>query len=238
MWSQGQTAPVAFRAEEGGALACWVFQQLFANYGPQRWWPGETPLEVIVGAVLTQATAWRNVERALANLKQAQALDLPTLLTIEETKLASLIRPAGFFRVKARRLRALFDHIAREHGGDLGVFLSQNAVQLRRALLAIPGIGPETADSIVLYAAGYPVFVIDTYTRRIWKRLGARPVSDGYDEWQAWFHDHLSRRAALFNEFHALLVHHAKETCRPQPRCDPCCLRERCAFGRSLMDVR
>ena len=215
----------------------WVFDRLFASYGPQGWWPAQTRLEVVVGAVLTQATAWRNVELALANLRRAGALDLPTLLTIAEPELAALVRPAGFFRVKARRLRALFDHVAREHNGDLEAFLAQEPPRLRRTLLAIAGIGPETADSIVLYAAGHAVFVIDAYTRRVWDRLGARPVGDGYAEWQSWFHERLPARAALFNEFHALLVRHAKDVCRSQPRCDACCLRERCAFGRPLIDA-
>lgn len=213
----------------------WVFERLFASYGPQGWWPAETRLEVVVGAVLTQATAWRNVELALANLRRAGALDLGTLLAIEEPELAALVRPAGFFRVKARRLRALFDHVAREHHGDLEAFLAQEPAQLRQTLLAIPGVGPETADSIVLYAAGHPVFVIDAYTRRVWTRIGARPVGGSYGGWQSWFHERLPARAALFNEFHALLVRHAKDVCRPRPRCAACCLRERCAFGRSLI---
>ncbi len=213
----------------------WVFDRLLASYGPQGWWPAETRLEVLVGAVLTQATAWRNVELALANLRRAGALDLATLLAIEEPDLAALVRPAGFFRVKARRLRALFDHVAQEHDGDLEAFLGQEPPRLRRALLAIPGIGPETADSIVLYAAGHPVFVIDVYTRRVWTRIGARPVGEGYAEWQSWFHERLPTRAALFNEFHALLVRHAKDVCRPRPRCAACCLREGCAFGRPLI---
>jgi len=235
--SEGEVATARSDDEDGGELVPWVFDRLFASYGPQGWWPAQTRLEVVVGAVLTQATAWRNVELALANLKRAGALDLPTLLTIAEPELAALVRPAGFFRVKARRLRALFDHVAREHNGDLEAFLAQEPPRLRRTLLAIPGIGPETADSIVLYAAGHAVFVIDAYTRRVWDRLGARPVGDGYAEWQSWFHERLPARAALFNEFHALLVRHAKDVCRSQPRCDACCLRERCALGRPLIDA-
>ena len=216
---------------ETDEAALWVYERLLDCYGPQGWWPGDTPLEVMIGAVLTQATSWRNVEHALANLRSAGALDLAVLLTFDEATLASLIRPAGFFEVKAHRLCALFDHIKREHNGDLTAFLSQDPALLRSTLIAMPGIGPETADSIMLYAAGHRFFVVDAYSRRIWKRLGLAPVADGYDEWQAWFHDRLPNQVALFNEYHALLVRHGKDTCRPQPRCLSCCLKERCAFG-------
>jgi endonuclease-3 related protein len=218
----------------GREAAAWVYERLLACYGPQGWWPGDTPLEIVVGAILTQSTSWRNVERALARLRAALALDVSLLLTIDENELAWLIQPAGFFRVKARRLRALFDHIASEHNGNLSGFLSQPSFTLRQELLGITGIGEETADSILLYAAARPFFVIDAYTRRIWRRLGLRQMSDGYAAWQDWFHDRLPREGALFNEYHALLVRHAKETCRPQPRCEACCLKEQCAFAYAL----
>ena len=217
--------------QQGDSASIWIYERLLAEYGPQGWWPGETPLEVIVGAVLTQATSWRNVERALSNLKAAGALDLEVLLDIDEATLASLIQPSGFFYVKARRLRAVFDHIKYRHNGDLTAFLSQSASALRQALLGVPGIGPETADAITLYAAGQPVFVVDAYTKRILKRIGLGPDRDRYGDWQSWFHHDLPRQALLFNEYHAVLVRHGKEVCRSEPRCERCCLRERCKVG-------
>jgi endonuclease-3 related protein len=216
-----------------------LFQLLLARYGPQQWWPAETALEVVVGAILTQATSWRNVVRALAQLRAAGLLNEEALLAAPESVLAEHIRSAGFFRVKARRLRAFFDAVLAHAGGDLHRFLAQEPEALRRQLLAIPGIGPETADSILLYAAGAPFFVVDSYTERIMGRLGwweTSPVS--YQERQAWFQGRLPRDPALFNEFHALLVQHAKEACRRTPRCAACCLMQRCAYGRRVTVAR
>lgn len=212
-----------------------LFRLLLAQYGPQRWWPAETALEVVVGAVLTQATSWRNVERALARLKAAGLLDEQALLGVPEAVLAEHIRPAGFFRVKARRLRAFFDAVLADADGDLHRFLTQEPHALRRRLLSIPGIGPETADSILLYAAERPFFIVDGYTERIMRRLGLWNVPASYDERQAWFHERLPSDPALFNEFHALFVQHAKAVCRSTPRCASCCLAHVCAYGREAM---
>lgn len=204
-----------------------IYQRLLSAYGPQGWWPGESRFEVIVGAILTQATAWRNVERAIERLKAAGALSPEKLARLSEEELAELIRPAGFFRQKTRRLRALL-RLIRQHG-DVEGLLSLPAGELRRKLLALPGIGPETADSILLYAAGYPVFVVDAYTKRILHRLGLLPDEKvGYEEVQELFEKELPRDPKLYGEYHALLVRHAKDHCRARPRCPGCPLAPVC----------
>jgi len=208
-----------------------VFQRLLAAYGPQRWWPGETPFEVIVGAILTQSTAWTNVEKAIANLKSADALDPRAIQRIPPTELARLIRPSGYYNAKARKLKAFVERLCAEHDGDLDKLFEIDTDSLRRELLSIHGIGDETADSIVLYAANRPVFVIDAYTRRIVDRLGLSPQRDTYAAYQALFADNLTPDEKLFNEYHALLVRHGKDVCRKSPRCDGCCLRPLCRYG-------
>jgi len=206
-----------------------IYQRLLSAYGPQGWWPADTQFEVMVGAILTQATAWRNVERAIQRLKAAGALSPERMASFSEQELAELIRPAGFFRQKTRRLRALLRLIGR-HGRVDGL-LSLPAEELRRQLLALPGVGPETADSILLYAAGYPVFVVDTYTKRILHRLGLLPDEKaGYEEVQELFEKNLPRDPKLYGEYHALLVRHAKEHCRARPRCPGCPLAPVCEF--------
>jgi endonuclease-3 related protein len=181
--------------------------------------------EVVVGAILTQGTAWVNVERALARLRAARALEPRALHALPAGRLAGLVRSSGFFRVKARRLRAFLNHLARRHRGSLPSLLRQPLPGLRTELLSIPGIGPETADSIMLYAAGRPVFVVDAYTRRILARHRIVPRRIGYPALQVVFMDHLPRDPGLFNEYHALLVRVAKEHCRTTPRCEGCPLR-------------
>lgn len=204
-----------------------VYRRLLSAYGPQGWWPGESCFEVMVGAILTQATAWRNVERAVQRLKVARALSPEEMARLSEEEIAELIRPAGFFRQKTRRLRALLRLIGR-HGRVEGL-LSLPAEELRRELLALPGVGPETADSILLYAAGYPVFVVDAYTKRILSRLGLLPGQKaGYEEVQELFQKNLPRDPKLYGEYHALLVRHAKDHCRARPRCPGCPLAPVC----------
>jgi len=204
-----------------------IYQRLLSAYGPQGWWPADTRFEVMVGAILTQATAWRNVERAIQRLKAAGALSPERMASFSEQELAELIRPAGFFRQKTRRLRALLRLIGR-HGRVEGL-LSLPAEELRRQLLALPGVGPETADSILLYAAGYPVFVVDAYTKRILHRLGLLSGEKaGYEEVQGLFESNLPRDPKLYGEYHALLVRHAKDHCRARPRCPGCPLAPVC----------
>ena len=209
-----------------------VFDRLLDAYGPQGWWPGDSPFEVIVGAILTQQTTWTNVERALANLKAAGLLSPEGLRRTPEDELAELVRPSGFYRTKARKLKAFARLLDDRFGGDLGAMLAAPMAELREALLATHGIGPETADSVLLYAAGRPRFVIDAYARRIFTRLGHSPDRDTYDAWQWFFESQLPSDADLFNEYHALIVEHGKRSCRAAPLCGECVLAEVCATGR------
>ncbi len=208
-----------------------VYRRLYGAYGPQRWWPGETPFEVIVGAILTQSAAWANVEKAIANLKAADALSPRGLARLSEGELARLVYPAGYYNAKARKLKAFVEMLDSRFGGELERLLTTPQDELRRLLLATHGIGPETADSILLYAAGRPVFVIDAYTRRLFSRLGVAPPRDSYDSWQALFAEELEPDAALFNEYHALIVRQGKEVCHREPRCDVCSLLDVCPTG-------
>ncbi|MFQ6028292.1 MAG: endonuclease III domain-containing protein [Dehalococcoidia bacterium] len=207
---------------------------MYRKYGPQGWWPGEGPFEVIVGAILTQAAAWSNVEMALGNLKKVGCWSLAAIQVLPETELAALIRPSGYFNVKARKLKAFANHVGQYYGGDLDRLLEKDTAELREELLSIYGVGPETADDILVYAAGRPCFVIDSYTRRILGRVGLTPLewSDRYRLYQQWFHDRLPPDPQLFNEFHALLDRHAKEACQKVSRCSDCCLREVCEYGQ------
>jgi endonuclease-3 related protein len=193
--------------------------------GPQHWWPAKSRFEVAVGAILTQNTAWTNVERAIANLKRAGLLSPDSLARVSLGTLAGPLRPSGYFRVKARRLRSLILHLRRHHGGRLQRMLARPLPTVRAELLTIPGIGPETADSILLYAGNHPVFVVDAYTRRIFSRHRLVSPEVSYERLQRTFMEHLPRDPALFNEYHALLVHVGKEFCRSRPRCGPCPLR-------------
>ena len=203
-----------------------AFQRLHDNYGPQHWWPGNGPLEVAVGAILTQNTNWKNVEKALENLRDADALHIHELHTLSHDELADLIRPAGYYRVKARRLKNLVAVIVEEFDGLLESLFRLGKHDLRQTLLAVNGIGPETADSIVLYAAELPVFVVDTYTARVVKRHGWIDSEAGYHELQERFHDELEEDVMLYNEYHALLVRVGKEHCGTRPSCDGCPLAD------------
>jgi endonuclease-3 related protein len=205
-----------------------VFRRLLARHGPQRWWPGETPFEVAVGAVLTQNTAWTNVEKAIATLKGAGALDPGSILALSHERLAAMLRPAGYFNVKARRLASLVRFLVDEAGGDPTRLATGDLARTRQRLLEVPGVGRETADSILLYAAGRPIFVVDAYTRRVFGRIGVvDPLAD-YDEIRAAFEGVLPPDAAMFNEYHALIVAHGKGTCRKRPRCGECELVDLC----------
>ncbi len=206
------------------------YQRLLAAYGPQHWWPANTPFEVMVGAVLTQNTAWMNVERAIANLIAAGRLTCQGILTLPDEALAELIRPAGYFNVKARRLKALCAFLAEQGVAAQPERLRELAPlpELRRRLLAVHGVGEETADSILLYALGLPIFVVDAYTRRIFSRLGLIAGSETYGHIQQGFMAQLPQEVRLFNEYHALIVHLGKSVCRPRPRCGECPLRDIC----------
>jgi endonuclease-3 related protein len=209
-----------------------VYAQLYKLYGPQHWWPADSPFEVIVGAILTQSTHWKNVERAIENLKRHKALTPSRLHTLSEEKLAQLIRPAGSFRQKAKKLKNFVEYLYTHHQGSLSKMLAQPTKELRSELLSIWGIGPETADSILLYAGQKPVFVVDAYTKRVFSRLGLVSSDISYGELQKFFMHRLPRDAKLFNEYHALIVRHGKETCGSQPRCERCVLAHECQFCR------
>ena len=214
-----------------------IYRRLYDSYGPQHWWPGETGLEIILGAILTQAAAWTNVERALENLKSADLLSTEALRDIPETDLAGVIRPSGYFNAKARKVKAFIDHLWDKYDGDLESLFSRETSALRRELLAIHGIGEETADDILLYAGEKPSFVIDGYTRRVLTRLGLAPESESYGAYQRLFHEALPPDLRLYNEYHALLDRHAKERCKKDPICSGCCLLELCPTGRSRVDT-
>jgi len=205
-----------------------IYHRLLACYGPQRWWPADDPFEVIVGAILTQSAAWTNVEQAIANLKTAGALSPIALHDLPLDRLAHLIRPSGYYNAKALKLKAFTERLHCQYDGDLGRFFALDTPQLRQELLHIYGVGEETADSIILYAARRPIFVIDAYTRRILNRLGLAPKTDSYGAFQALFAEYLPEDEALYNEYHALLVRHGKGVCRKVPLCPTCCLRALC----------
>ena len=199
-----------------------VYDRLYKTFGPQHWWPGDTPFEVIVGAILTQNTNWGNVEKAIANLKAEGLLSPKGLRDVNHNHLALLIKPSGYFNIKAGRLKHFIDYLYKSHGGSLKKMFSLELKELRHELLEVKGIGPETADSILLYSGGYPIFVVDAYTVRIFQRLGLLPEDVTYHEVQEIFMDSLTDDAKMFNEYHALIVSLGKEFCRPRPRCEGC----------------
>ena len=202
-----------------------LYNRLYAAYGPQHWWPAKTPFEVMVGAVLTQNTAWTNVEQAIANLKDAGKLALKPMSQLTEQRLARLIRPSGYFNIKARRLKALC-YWLQEAGGIRKLRLITTD-RLRPALLAVHGIGPETADAILLYALERPVFVIDAYTRRLLKALELIDGSESYEKLRTAFESVLDHKPDFFNEYHALIVRHAKERCLNTGVCRHCLVERR-----------
>ena len=210
-----------------------VHDTLLAAFGPQDWWPGDTPFEVMVGAVLTQNTAWTNVEKAIANLQAADVLACPAILDLEAPVLATLIRPAGFFNVKAKRLQALCGFLRQEGVEEAPERLAESAPlpHLRPKLLGVHGVGEETADSILLYALNLPSFVVDAYTRRIFGRLGLLAGDESYAHIQARFQKHLPAQTGLYNEYHALIVRLGKDVCRPRPRCGACPLAGICPYA-------
>ena len=207
-----------------------IYRRLLRRQGPAGWWPGETPFEVCLGAILTQNTSWTNVEKALAVLRERGLMDFAPLRALGAEALAPLIRSSGYFNLKAQRLCSFLAFLEREYGGRTEAMAREEALALRAKLLAVPGIGRETADSIVLYAAGLPIFVVDAYTRRLFSRLGLIRGDEDYDEIRALFEAHLPRDAALFNDYHAQIVLLGKDVCRKTaPRCTVCPLDSVCA---------
>ncbi|MCH7593151.1 MAG: hypothetical protein IIB27_01410 [Chloroflexi bacterium] len=209
-----------------------LYDRLLAAYGPQDWWPGDGPFDVIVGAILTQNTNWTNVEKALDGLRTAGVWSFAAIRSAPREQLAALIRPSGYFNQKARKLHEIAALVENDFHGELGRLLDLPLDELRTRLLGVWGIGEETADDIILYAAEKPSFVIDTYTRRIVDRLGWQVDGDAYGDYRSLFSERLPADATLFNEYHALLVRHAVNVCRPRPACADCCLVAMCPTGR------
>ena len=208
-----------------------VYARLLAAYRAQHWWPADTRFEVMVGAVLTQNAAWTNVEQALANLKRHHRLSPKGILDLDEEQLADWLRPSGYFNIKARRLRNLCEWYT--NAGELRGLRQQDTASLRHQLLSVNGIGPETADDILLYAFERPVFVIDAYTRRLFSRLGLISGDEGYETLRHAFERALGPDTKVFNEYHALIVRHAKVSCRVRPLCPGCKLRRQCQTGKA-----
>ena len=202
-----------------------VYKALYDHYGPQHWWPADSRFEVIVGAILTQNTNWKNVEKAIANLKAEGLLSPEALHTVARQRLSRLIRPSGYFNIKADRLKSFMDFLVSEYGCDLKAMLREKRDILRKKLLNVKGVGPETADSILLYAAGKPVFVVDTYTRRVLSRHGLCEDKASYHQIQSLFMENLEPDVRMFNEYHALLVCIGKTQCTSTPVCQGCPLQ-------------
>lgn len=206
-----------------------VFDALFEAYGHQHWWPGETLFEIMVGAILTQNTAWTNVERAIANLRENDSVDPERILAVDPAQLGDWLRPSGYFNIKAERLRNFCRWYLAEGGYER--LKRWETERLRRGLLSIKGVGPETADDMLLYAFERPVFVIDAYTRRLLLRLGLTSGDENYEALRAKFETFFGREPGnvdLFNEYHALIVEHAKSACRKRPECQACPLARAC----------
>jgi endonuclease-3 related protein len=214
-----------------------IYHTLLEHFGPRGWWPADSRLEVIIGAVLTQAVAWKNVTRAIANLKSAGLIDINAILNIDVKELAQYIKPALYHRQKARKLKALMSFIATEYNGDLDLMFSESLPILRKRLLAVWGIGPETADSILLYAGDKMVFVVDTYTKRIFYRLGMAGENISYQEMQELLEHHIPPNLYIYNEYHALLVGLGANYCKKnRPCCSQCPLLNLCKYLTHLQE--
>jgi endonuclease-3 related protein len=212
-----------------------VYDHLLKTFGPQHWWPGDSGFEMIVGAMLTQNTNWKNVEKAIRNLRQADLMEPYALYNVPVEELEELLRPAGYFRIKARRLRSLLEFIIKRYDGSLTAMLQTDLETLRKELLAVNGIGPETADSILLYAGGLPVFVVDAYTHRIFARHGWIGFDADYHQIQDYVQSSLPEDVRIYNEYHALLVYAGKHFCnKSKPKCNECPLMEMLPEGGPL----
>ncbi|MGB5226106.1 MAG: endonuclease III domain-containing protein [Arenicellales bacterium] len=212
-----------------------IYDILNSHYGPQHWWPADTPFEVMVGAVLVQNTAWKNASTAITSLKQAGLMSPTAINATSIYDLAALIVSSGYFNIKARRLKALCQWLADKN--EIDQLKQLPLKELRKELLGVHGIGPETADDILLYALDKPVFVIDAYTRRLFSRLGLIQHDDGYENLRRGFEQALDESVELYNQYHALIVVHAKGICQKQPQCEKCCLAEDCIGIQHLTRV-
>jgi len=204
------------------ALLKKIYNDLYQAFGPRNWWPAESAFEVMIGAILTQNTSWNNVEKAIRNLKKKGVLSPEGIRNLSKLKLAYLIKPAGYYRVKTGRLKAFVNFLFEEYKGNINRMKLESVETLREKLLKIHGIGPETADSILLYALEKPIFVVDAYTRRILSRHKLISAKASYNEIQGLFMNNLPKDEKLFNEYHALFVHLGKTLCKKIPKCDIC----------------
>jgi endonuclease-3 related protein len=216
--------PDVFKRKNARSCLFEIYNLLYKIYGRRHWWPAETPFEVMVGAILTQNTNWSNVEKAITNLKKDNLLNPTAIDKLSHRKLARLIRPCGYYNIKAKRLKNFTKYLCLCYSGNLNRMHKKSTAVLRRELLNINGIGPETADSIILYALKKPIFVIDAYTRRITACMGIADSDARYEDIQSLFMNNLPKNIRLFNEYHALLVEHAKSVCKKKPRCSICIL--------------
>jgi len=199
-----------------------IYRKLYDAYGPRHWWPGETSFEVMVGAILTQNTSWKNVERAIQCLKGKGVLTIGGIHQLKRSEVASLIKSSGYYRIKADRLKTFVDFLFKDYDGDIEKMGEESLAVLRQKLLTVKGIGPETADSILLYGLGKAIFVVDAYTKRILSRHRMVSERASYEEIQRLFMNHLPHDKRLFNEYHALFVHLGKRVCKKIPGCDIC----------------
>ncbi|PKM82660.1 MAG: endonuclease [Firmicutes bacterium HGW-Firmicutes-14] len=210
-----------------------IYKKMFEHFGPRGWWPGDTDFEICVGAILTQSVSWKNVMKAINSLKASGLLDVSRMYSCSNETLEKHIIPTMYYRMKAKKLKAFAGNIVEKYNGNLRQMLSRPLEELREELLSIYGIGPETADSIILYAAGKPVFVVDAYTRRIFSRLGIFREDVAYDEMQRYFMRHLPHDVQLFNEFHALIAGTGNKYCgNKKPKCSRCPVLQECGFTR------
>lgn len=209
-----------------------MYKLLFSHFGDQHWWPGDSPFEVCIGAILTQNTAWKNVEKAIASLKKERKLSIKALQEMSEAKLGELIKASGYYNVKAKRLKNFISHVVRFHQGSLKKMFETDVKDLRSELLSINGIGKETADCIILYAAEKPIFVVDAYTKRILQRHGFIKEKTSYDDIQCLFESHLKPDIKFYNDFHAQIVATGNQYCRKTPRCNECPLKN--SYGRHV----
>jgi len=214
-----------------------IYQTLLDHFGPRGWWPGDSRLEIILGAILTQAVAWKNVKKAIDNLKENELIDIVCLEEIEETGLAELLKPALYHRQKAKKLKATVNFITREYNQDLDLMFDNSLVELRPKLLSVWGIGPETADSILLYAGNKRIFVVDAYTCRIFSRLGMVPENVTYHEMQEFMQKYVEPEIDIYNEYHALLVALGANYCKKsKPICNKCPISKFCKYITHLQE--
>jgi endonuclease-3 related protein len=199
-----------------------IYHLLYRAFGPQHWWPGDGPFEMMVGAILTQNTAWSNVEKAIKNLKKENLLTVRGLHEVPLEKLEALVHPAGYYRIKSRRLKSFIRFLWENYQEDFPRMWAEDTEALREKLLSVNGVGRETADSILLYAGGKPTFVVDSYTHRIFTRHQLVPEDVDYEGLRSFFLEHLPDDPALYNEYHALIVRAGKTYCRKTPRCEGC----------------